>query len=138
VLDRLASDLIEATRRALQQEGIADAEEVRRHPARLAGFSPAVAAENAALKRFLYAKLYDNASLVEERERSVEALEGLFRFYVQQPERMPPFYARQARDGQAHRVVCDYIAGMTDHFLLRLHGEITGSARGSQGRARDS
>ena len=63
--------------------------------------------------------------------RSVAALGELFDFYLQQPQRLPPFHAQQAQTQPRHRVVCDYIAGMTDHFLLRQHRELVGSA-GSQ------
>ena len=129
VLDRVATDLIEATRRGLESSGAQSVEDVRRHAQRLAGFSPEVAGWNAELKKFLYAKLYDVRTLVEERDRSVDALEQLFRFYLERPEAMPRFYAQQAQadpDVSGHRVVCDYIAGMTDHFLLKQHRELIG------------
>jgi dGTPase len=119
VLDRLATDLIEHTRSQVEASGVRDVEEVRRYPRRLVSFSPDATRRNAELKQFLYAKLYEHPALVEERERSVEALEQLFRSYVKNPEAMPKFYAEQARTVPCHRVVCDYIAGMTDHYLLR-------------------
>jgi len=130
VLDRLASDLIENTRAQVCASGVASAEAVRHQPARLASFSPEAARKNAELKRFLYSKLYDNPTIVEDRERSVEALEQLFRYYLDHSEAMPKYYFEQAQSaaGGRHRVVCDYIAGMTDHFLLRLHRELLGDA----------
>ena len=51
----------------------------------------------------------------------------LFDFYVEHPEAMPRAYAELAQRSPRHRVVCDYIAGMTDHFLLRQHAELLGS-----------
>ena len=127
VLDRLATDLIENTRAQVRASGAGSVEDVRRAPQRLAGFSPAVGQQNAELKQFLYARLYDSPALVEERERSVDALESLFRCYLERPEAMPHFYFEQAQREPRHRVVCDYIAGMTDHFLLRQHRELIGS-----------
>lgn len=127
VLDGLATDLIQHTREAIRAAGVQSLDEVRAHPQRIAGFSPAVAEQNAALKRFLYAELYETSDIVEERERSVAALGELFEFYLQQPQRLPPFHAQQAQSQPRHRVVCDYIAGMTDHFLLRQHRELVGS-----------
>ncbi len=119
VLDRLATDLIEHTRSQIEASGVRSVEEVRRYPRRLVSFSPDATRRNAELKEFLYAKLYEHPALVEERERSVDALEQLFRYYVEHPEAMPKFYAEQAGKQPRHRVVCDYIAGMTDHYLLR-------------------
>ncbi len=126
VLDRLATDLIENTREQILASSAASVEDVRRAPMRLTGFSPAGARQNAELKKFLYARLYDSPTLVEERERSVDALESLFRYYLERPEAMPKYYFEQAQREPRHRVVCDYIAGMTDHFLLRQHRELIG------------
>jgi dGTPase len=131
LLDLLATDLIEHTREQIRASGVTSVDDVRRQPARLAQFSAEGARLNAELKRFLYAKLYDSPAIVEDRERSVEALEGLFRYYLDHPEAMPQYYFEQAQSrsaGPRHRVVCDYIAGMTDHFLLRQHRELLGPA----------
>jgi dGTPase len=129
VLDGLATDLIETTRERVR--GAASVEEIRRAPARLAAFGPAAAQQIAELKSFLYARLYDNPVIVEERVRSVEALGKLFRHYCEHPEAMPKYYFEQIQSrsaGPPHRVVCDYIAGMTDHFLLRQLREVVGAA----------
>ena len=85
-----------------------------------------MAAINTGLKRFLYRRLYDHPTIVEERDRSVNALEQLFRYYLAHPDSMPEYYSELAEREPPHRVVCDYIAGMTDHFLLRQHRELVG------------
>ncbi|MBI3693232.1 MAG: hypothetical protein HY238_00105, partial [Acidobacteria bacterium] len=46
-----------------------------------------------------------------------------FRFYLANPEKLPPGYRERAEQEPLHRVVCDYIAGMTDNYLLRQHGD---------------
>jgi dGTPase len=126
VLDYLATGLIENTRSAVATSGAQSVEDVRSAPRRLAGFSAPMAAENAALKKFLGAHLYNNPAIVGDRERSVEALAQLFDYYVEHPAAMPKAYADLAQRGSAYRVVCDYIAGMTDNFLLRQHLELLG------------
>jgi dGTPase len=123
ILDNLATDLIENTRAQVLAGGAQDVEEIRRAPRRLAGFSGPQAAVSASLKQFLLRRLYDHPAIVEERERSVEALEQLFHHYMDHPEAMPEYFSEQAKREPRHRVVCDYIAGMTDHFLLRQHRE---------------
>ena len=105
-------------------------EDIRRIEKRLAGFSPAAAALDKSLKKFLHRRLYDNPAIVEERERSVEALEQLFHHYMLHPEAMPEQYSEQAEREPLHRVVCDYIAGMTDHYLLRQHQALLGVRAG--------
>ena len=54
------------------------------------------------------------------------ALDTLFRFFMEHPSRMPESYARMAQELPRYRVVCDYIAGMTDHFLLRQSRDLLG------------
>jgi dGTPase len=129
VLDYLATGLIENTRSVVTASGVQSVEEVRHAPRRLVGFSASMAAENAALKKFLIARLYSQPAIVVDRERSVEALAQLFNFYVERPDAMPKAYAELAERAPKHRVVCDYIAGMTDHYLLRLHAELLGTSR---------
>jgi dGTPase len=126
VLDHLATDLIENTRRQAQESGVESVEDVRARKKRLAGFSAGVAAENASLKRFLMSRVYSDPAIAEERDRSVAALDALFCFFLEHPERMPAHYAELARSEPRHRIVCDYIAGMTDHFLLRQCHQMLG------------
>jgi dGTPase len=119
VLDYLATDLIENTTLQTKASGVQNTEDVRRHSKRLAGFSRDAARHSADLKRFLNSRLYSHPVISEERERSVAALDALFSFFIEHPDRMPAHYAELARNEPRHRVVCDYIAGMTDDFLLR-------------------
>ncbi|MGH9747514.1 MAG: deoxyguanosinetriphosphate triphosphohydrolase [Candidatus Acidiferrales bacterium] len=131
VLDGLATDLIEHTRREVEASGAATVEDVRRLPKRLVSFSADVAEQNGRLKRFLFQRLYSQPAIAEDRDRSVAALDALFRFFLKHPDRMPKHYADLAKDEPRHRVVCDYIAGMTDHFLLRQCQELLGTPANS-------
>ncbi len=119
ILDHLATDLIETTQRNVELAGVRTIEDVRHDRNRLAGFSPAVREQNARLKDFLLSRVYSHAAISDDRERSVRALDALFDFFLEHPDRLPPYYAHMAERQPRHRVVCDYIAGMTDQFLLR-------------------
>jgi dGTPase len=127
VLGKLATDLIETTREKIRAAGVETVEDVRRYPTRLAGFSGEAAARNAELKRFLFAHVYEQPEVTEHRDRSVRCLAELFRFYMETPGSMPAPHeelaAGEPRQEPRHLVVCDYIAGMTDQFLLRQHSE---------------
>jgi dGTPase len=128
VLDHLATGLSEHTQSVIVESGVQSVEDVRSQPLRLAGFSAPVAAENAVLKEFLLDHLYNQPAIVGDRERSVEALAQLFDFYVDHPEAMPRAHAELAQRDPKYRVVCNYIAGMTDHFLLRQHAYLLGTS----------
>jgi dGTPase len=127
VLDRLATDLIQNTQQQIEKASLASVEDVRRQAKRLVAFSPEIAQQNGALKRFLFARLYSDPAIAEDRDRSVAALDSLFSFFLEHPERMPGQYAERAQREPRHRIVCDYIAGMTDHFLLRQRRELLGT-----------
>jgi dGTPase len=128
ILDYLATDLIENTRRQVESNGIETVEDIRRHPVRLAGFSPEAATQNSSLKQFLAANIYSLPAISEERDSSVASLGALFRFFLDNPNRMPKYYAELATSEPRHQVVCDYIAGMTDHYLLRQCRDLLGTA----------
>ena len=121
VLDLLVTDLIETTMRGVQLSGAANVDDIRRAPKRLAGFSEEFAARNAQLKLFLVAHVYDHAVITQDRRRSVRALEELFHYYLHAPGSMPESHEELVRAEPRHVAVCDYIAGMTDQFLLRRH-----------------
>jgi dGTPase len=123
VLDALATDLIETTQKRVLASGISSTDQLRKLPRRLAGFSDTAAAQNTALKRFLFAHIYNHPAITEDRDRSVHCLEQLFRHYLRTFGSMPPFYEELARMTPRQVIVCDYIAGMTDQFLLRQHHE---------------
>ncbi|MGH9863068.1 MAG: deoxyguanosinetriphosphate triphosphohydrolase [Candidatus Acidiferrales bacterium] len=127
LIDRLATDLLETTRRTLAETHINSVEAVRRHPRRLIGFSSAGATENRQLKDFLWRRLYNHPQILEERDPAVQAVEELFLLYCQHPQRLPRPYYEQTQTLPVHRVACDYIAGMTDTYLFRVHAEQLGS-----------
>ena len=136
VLDSLATDLIETTQQRVQAAGVSSMQDIRRAPKRLAKFSDAAAERNQTLKKFLFAHIYNHQAIAEDRDRSVRCLEELFAFYLATPGSMPPSYEELARVEQRYLIVCDYIAGMTDQFLLRQHQEHFGNAaRPAAGKA---
>jgi len=128
VLNALASDLIETTAARTSQSAVTSVDEVRRWPERLAGMSPQMSAANASLKHFLAINLYSNPAITSDRDHSIECLARLFHFYLGNPESMPPDHEQQALSVPRHIVVCDYIAGMTDQFLLKQYRDHFGNA----------
>lgn len=117
LMDALVSDLIEATRSRLLKRQVRSVEQVRSQRGRLVGMSRRMAAENKRIKEFLYAKLYFHPKVRAERKLIDKNVKGLFHFFVNHPRSLPASYLAQIEQEPIHRVVCDYIAGMTDHYL---------------------
>ncbi len=131
VLDTLATDLITDTQRRVHDYGAQSVDDIRRAPTRLAGLSDSARDQNALLKKFLFTHVYNHPLITEACDRSIRCLEELFLYYLGQPRSMPEMREEMSREAPRHVVVCDYIAGMTDQFLLRQHQEHFGSAAGT-------
>jgi dGTPase len=130
VLDLLATDLIQTTDRRVLASGVASVDDIRGASRRLAGFSDEFGRANTELKRFLFANIYERPEITEDRDRSVRCLEELFNYYLVNDASMPDSYEERVAAEPRHIVVCDYIAGMTDQFLLRQHHHHFGSPSG--------
>ena len=127
LIDALVTDLIETTRARLRARRIGSVAKVRAQRRRLVALSAARARQNRELKDFLFRRLYSRRELGAERDKIVRALEGLFRFFIEHPKSLPPAHFEKTREEPVHRVVCDYIAGMTDPYLIAQHRKHLGS-----------
>jgi dGTPase len=126
LMDTLVTGVIDATRSRLKKLGIRSVAQVRSCPRRLVGVNSRLAQENANLKEFLFRRLYSHPEVRAERKRIVTALERLFRYYLAHPRSLPPSTFERTRREPAHRVVCDYLAGMTDHYLQERYAKYLG------------
>jgi len=121
LIDSLVSGLIEGTARRAADSGVQSMDEVRLYPKRLAAFTPETEKGDRDLKQFLHRRVYSSPVLCEERARAAAMIAKLFDFFVENPERLPPSHAGLIPTQPAYRVVCDYIAGMTDGFFERTY-----------------
>ena len=126
LLDALVTDLIESTRRRLAGKRIQSLGQVRACRTRLVALGRQMTRENKRLKDFLYARLYSHQNLNAERKRLTGCIRSLFAYYLKRPRSLPAFYFAESQQEPVHRVVCDYIAGMTDHYLRERHRQLVG------------
>jgi len=97
---------------------------VRAHPRRIARFSQETAAGSSQIKALLSSTVYQSQQLANARRDSVGRIGALFERFLESPELLPANYLEESAGQPAHRVVCDYIAGMTDRFLLRTFSQL--------------
>ena len=124
VLNRFVTDLIENTRRRSREAGVGSLDELRHYPERLAGFSPEVEEERREAKRFLYEALYNTKSLEPEKRLAEKVVSEVFAYLIAHPEALPSSYREKTGGESLARVVCDYIAGMTDHYVEDLRKKL--------------
>jgi dGTPase len=124
----MVNDVLDETQRRARDAGVASPGEVRTAGAALSGFSAVLAAEERALKRFLYARMYNAAPVAAVREEAQRIVGRLFEAYAADPALLPPDRRGAAGAGRAAelRAVGDYIAGMTDRFAIRQYRELIG------------
>src|ERR1700692_679684 len=121
VFNRLAGDLITNTQVVLKQFGIETLSDIRLYKERLAAFSPEAEADRKQIKSFLYENLYYSPSLAGEKDDAERIVTALFNCWMENPSALPHYYQEKAAQGSLPRVVCDYIAGMTDHFIIEQY-----------------
>jgi dGTPase len=127
VLDRMVGDLIENMRARVAQAKARSLDAVRRHAERLAAFSPEVEQERRQLKDFLYENLYFSPALEGEKEDAERIIAELFAHWMEEPEDLPRSYREKAAQEPLARIICDYIAGMTDPFIYQQYEKYCGA-----------
>ncbi len=114
----LINDLVNTTAENLRTLKIETQEDLKRVNLPVVAFSPAMADRNAQLKRFLFQNLYRHYKVERMRVKAERYLAELFEMYIKHPTLLPMKHQmKMERDGR-ERVICDYIAGMTDRFAL--------------------
>jgi dGTPase len=121
MLNRFVDDLITNTKARVAAAGIQTLDDVRNRDKRLAAFSAAVDAERRQSKDFLYENLYFSPSLADEKDDAEQVVTELFAFWMENPSALPHNYQEKAREDSLPRVICDYIAGMTDNFIFEQY-----------------
>ncbi|MEE4210242.1 MAG: deoxyguanosinetriphosphate triphosphohydrolase [Parvularcula sp.] len=132
LIGQMVGDVLDETRRRLQELGPRHADDIRRHHAPVVAFSEDMAAEVSELRRFLFARMYRHHKVNEVRSAARRIVRELFALYRDEPEVLPPawFTRQEGQDmDKRKRVVCDYIAGMTDRFAIHEHRRLFDLAR---------
>jgi dGTPase len=119
MIGALVTDLLEESARRIARAGIETLADVRAGPA-LIGFTPAMQAENQALKHFLLERLYRHPKVIVMADNARRVIRDLFQAFMADASLIPPKY-RQLAESDWPRTITDYIAGMTDRYALREH-----------------
>ncbi len=127
ILDGFVSDLIQNTQLKIAQAHIQSVDDVRGCPQRLAAFSPMVEERRRQTKAFLYDNLYFSSVLDPEKNDAEQVVSELFAFWMAHPEQLPHSYQEKAQEEPLARIVCDYVAGMTDSFIYDQYEKYCGA-----------
>ncbi len=125
----VVTDLVRETTKRIERmlakgdngDGVDD---VRRWPESLVAYSSEVTTLNRELKSFLYERLYFHPRVIRMTNKAARVLTDLFKAYVDEPGMLGETTRRWQKVLPLQRVVCDYIAGMTDRFALDEHARL--------------
>ena len=129
MIGAVVTDLIEETRRNIENANPASIDDVRNAPQALVSMSAAMYAQHAGLKSFLMKHLYSHEQKLEMTRKVQALIKALFTSYMGNVALMPEEFASAAGgvdDAARARVVADYIAGMTDRYAFAAHEALTG------------
>ncbi|HET6373169.1 MAG TPA: deoxyguanosinetriphosphate triphosphohydrolase [Candidatus Polarisedimenticolia bacterium] len=118
MIDTLVTDLVENSRAAIAASGVQSVADVRKHDAPLMGLSQQTARRNAELKRFLHQHLYRHHHIERMKDKARRIMEALFARYRENIHLLPEEHRAKVPALSAERVICDYIAGMTDRYAM--------------------
>jgi len=123
------SQASQGRKKSAKDEGVCPTltlEHIRSCPRRLAELSPEAEAERRQTKDFLYQNLYFSPALEPEKADAERVITELFDLWMKHPQKLPPSYQEKAESEPLARIVCDYIAGMTDTYINEQHEKYCG------------
>lgn len=118
MIDGQVRDVVEMTERMLATAQVQSADDVRLQRRALVQYSTARRQLNLEMRKYLYRNLYFSKQVDDANTRAVRILEEMFNFYLKQPREIGEQARKRIRREGLHRVVCDYIAGMTDRYVM--------------------
>jgi dGTPase len=131
----LVMDLVRRTGENVRASGAQTLAEIRALPGRMAQLSAQAEHEREEEKRYLFETLYTCPVLEQEHAKAESVVTELFDFWVREPEQLPESYLAEIEAEGAPRVAADYIAGMTDNFILLQYAEARRYLRSGRGSA---
>jgi dGTPase len=120
----MVDDVLTETARRACEAGVETSDDVRALGRPLVAFSPQLAEDLARLRAFLHERMYRHWRVNRSRSQARRILAEMFALFSAEPDVLPAEWYARARDmdgaGRA-RLICDYIAGMTDRYAIEEH-----------------
>ena len=121
LIDEQVHDVVGTTEANIAEAGVASADDVRQQKNGLVAYSPARREANLQLRAYLYKNLYFSEVVSEPHKRATRLLGELFRHYQAHPGDLGPFAESMIAEHGLERIICDHLACMSDHTVIREH-----------------
>jgi len=124
IIDMQLADVIATSEKLIAAAKVKSVDDVRKFSKPLIQYSPERRRLNIELRKYLYKNLYFNPVVNEPHIRAKQLLRNLFGYYLKYPKALGEQARKRIRRDGLHRAVCDYIAGMTDRYLIQEHARL--------------
>ncbi len=124
IISTLTRNLIRTTFGKLEASGLRSPDEARKCRDRNVSLDPETSGKNAELKKFLLKEMYGHYRVIRMEEKARRILSDLFGSYTTRPEQLPPHVQHRIPTEGVKRVVCDYLAGMTDRYAMEEYRKL--------------
>ncbi len=124
IIDVQVRDVVASSAAAIEAAGVQNTNDVRQQERPLIRYSDELLQANQQLRRFLYANVYYHPRVAQVNRNACEMLRVVFDRYIAKPELLGQAATRRIEAEGLYRTVCDYIAGMTDRYLMEEHARL--------------
>ncbi len=121
IINSQVQDIITFSCERIKARELRDISDVREKGHDVILFGEEMNEKNIELKRFLMARMYKNERVMKLEKSARKILSGLFHLYVAEPDKIPEHVRKLEKTDGRHRMVCDYVAGMTDRYALQQY-----------------
>ncbi len=118
LIGAFVTDVVRTTSATLEEYNLDSPEKVQLFDRNVVSYSPDMARQVSELKAYLYENMYRHSRLIRMQVKAERFVSELFRAYASEPLMLPEKTQRRLKTLPVERVVCDYIAGMTDRYAL--------------------
>ena len=124
LLDLQVADLIKASTDYILAHKFLSSDEVRRHSERIIQNSKNIAESSNELRSFLFENLYHHEDVALPNKRGETIISKVFDTLMKNPSLLGDTTAKRVEENGLHRTVCDYVAGMTDRYIMEKHDNL--------------
>src|SRR2546423_8941184 len=128
IIDVQVQNVVTTSAASISKANPKSADDVRKQSAKLIRYSDDLRKANATLRKFLYANVYYHPRLAKVNQRACEMLKKVFESYVADPGHLGEVATGRLEQEGLHRTVCDYVAGMTDRYLMEEYARLSGAS----------
>ena len=125
----MVNDLIKNTKKNISKVNPKNAEEIRSHNGLIASFSDFFISQDTQIRNFLRSRVYEHNSIEKERVKSMRIIEEIFSKLIKNIDLLPIKLKEKCDSPYSKitaRVICDYIASMTDRSIVENHARLYG------------